>query len=122
MALSSDPTKVPYPAPTSGRIWNFVERNPSRNYVYQYNFNISRQLTTNTTILVGYVGSRGIHNPFQADSSNTILPTKAANGDYYWPGCFVNSATTAGQAACYTSGPNNTTLAGSPSQTVYRES
>jgi hypothetical protein len=117
VALSSNPTIVPYPAPTSGRIWNFDERNPSRNYVYQYNFNISRQLTPNTTILVGYVGSRGLHNPFQADSSNTILPTKAPNGDYYWPGCFVNSGTKAGQAACFTGGPGGITVAGNPSQT-----
>ncbi len=37
------------------------------------------------TLLVGYSGSRGFHNPFQADSFNTIIPTKASNGDYYWP-------------------------------------
>ena len=111
VALSSNPATVPYPAPTNGRIWNFTERNPSRNYVYQYNFNISRQITPNTTILVGYMGSRGLHNPFQADSSNTILPTKAPNGDYYWPGCFVNSATAAGQAACLAAG---TTFTGNP--------
>jgi hypothetical protein len=99
VALSSNPATVPYPAPTNGRIWNFTERNPSRNYVYQYNFNVSRQLTPNTTILVGYAGSRGLHNPFQADSSNTILPTKAANGDYFWPVPFTGNLTPAQQTA-----------------------
>jgi Carboxypeptidase regulatory-like domain len=84
VALSNTPA-VPSPAATNTRTWNYVERAPSRNYVYQYNFNIQRQITSNMTILVGYMGSRGLHNPFQVDSTNHILPTKAANGDYYWP-------------------------------------
>jgi hypothetical protein len=104
VALSSNPA-VPSPALSSSRIWNFVERAPSRDYVYQYNFNIQRQITPNTTILVGYMGSRGFHNPFQGDSSNTILPSFAANGDVYWPGCFgAASGTTAGQKLCVTNG------------------
>ena len=91
VALSNTPA-VPQPAPTNTRTWNFVERAPHRNYVYQYNFNIQRQITSNMTVLVGYMGSHGLHNPFQVDSTNHVLPTKAANGDYFWPGCFVNSA------------------------------
>src|SRR2546426_70092 len=67
------------------RAWRYVDNNIKRNYVYQYNLNIQRQITSNTTLLFGYTGSRGIHNPFQADSVNTVLPTKAAGGDYYWP-------------------------------------
>jgi len=67
------------------RAWRYLDNNIKRNYVYQYNFNIQRQLTSDTTLLVGYTGSRGIHNPFQADSVNTVLPTKAPGGYYYWP-------------------------------------
>ncbi len=67
------------------RAWRYVDNNIKRNYVYQYNFNIQRQITPDTTLLVGYTGSRGIHNPFQADSVNTVLPTKASGGYYYWP-------------------------------------
>jgi Carboxypeptidase regulatory-like domain len=73
------------PAVTPSRSLNWVEPAPSRNYVYQWNFNIQRQITPNMTVLVGYAGSRAFHNPFQADSFNTIIPTKAANGQYYWP-------------------------------------
>jgi hypothetical protein len=96
-------------AATNTRTWNYVEPNPKRNYVYQYNLNIQRQITPNMTILVGYVGSRGIHNPFQIDSSNTILPVNIGNPlpgvGYYWPGCFsAASATSAGQTACTTAG------------------
>jgi hypothetical protein len=100
VALSNTPA-VPQPAATNTRTWNFVERAPHRNYVYQYNFNIQRQITSNMTVLIGYMGSHGLHNPFQVDSTNHILPTKAPNGDYYWPGCFGSaSATSAGQTAC----------------------
>jgi hypothetical protein len=67
------------------RAWRYIDNNIKRNYVYQYNFNIQRQVTSDVTILLGYSGSRGIHNPFQADSVNTVVPTKAPNGDYYWP-------------------------------------
>jgi len=76
-------------AATNTRTWNYVQPNLKRNYVYQYNFNIQRQITPNTTILVGYVGSRGLHNPFQSDSTNNILPVDIVNPlpgvGYYWP-------------------------------------
>jgi hypothetical protein len=87
---------LPSPGPTTGRSLNYVEPAPKRNYVYQWNFNIQRQLTPSMTVLVGYAGSRGLHNPFQADSFNTIIPTKATNGDYYWPIPYAGSLT-AGQ-------------------------
>ncbi len=100
---------LPSVAATYTRTWNYVEPTPPRNYVLQYNLNIQRQITPSTTFLIGYVGSRGFHNPFQADSSNTILPTKAPGGFYYWPGCFsAASATAAGQAACLSAGTTYT--------------
>jgi hypothetical protein len=67
------------------RAWRYVDNNIKRNYVYQYNLNIQRQITSDTTILLGYAGSRALHNPFQADSVNTVIPTKAPGGFYYWP-------------------------------------
>ena len=42
-------------AATNTRTWNYVQPNLKRNYVYQYNLNIQRQITPNTTVLVGYV-------------------------------------------------------------------
>jgi hypothetical protein len=68
------------------RTWMYVQPNPTRNYVYQYNLNISRQLTPTLSLLVGYSGSRALHNPFQADSINTVVPTlDSGTGEYYWP-------------------------------------
>ncbi|MBZ5642578.1 MAG: TonB-dependent receptor, partial [Acidobacteriia bacterium] len=68
------------------RSFMYVEPTPKRNYVYQYNLNIQRQITPSLSLLVGYSGSRALHNPFQADSINTVVPTKdPTSGAYYWP-------------------------------------
>jgi hypothetical protein len=51
-----------------------MQANPKRNYVMQFNFNVQRQITPNTTLMVGYVGARGIHMRFQADDNNMVYP------------------------------------------------
>jgi hypothetical protein len=51
-----------------------MQFDPKRNYVMQWNFNIQRQITPNTTIMVGYVGARGLHMRFQADDVNMVYP------------------------------------------------
>ena len=62
----------------------FVEPNPKRNYVAQWNLNIQQQITPNLAGMIAYVGSRGIHQPFRADEINLVLPTKTPYG-YLWP-------------------------------------
>ena len=60
--------------------WQYTDRNPKRNYVMQWNFNVQRQITANSSLTVAYAGSRGIHNPFQTDTLNTCFPTKTDAG------------------------------------------
>lgn len=60
--------------------WQYTDRNPQRNYVMQWNFNIQRQITANSSLTVAYAGSRGIHNPFQTDTLNTCFPSKTSAG------------------------------------------
>lgn len=62
----------------------YIEHQPHRNYVMQWNLNVQRQLTPTLTALVGYVGSRGVHQPFRADDVNVVLPTSTSAGDI-WP-------------------------------------
>lgn len=81
------------------RAWRYLDTNIKRNYVYQYNFNIQRQLTANTTLLIGYSGSRGFHNPFQSDTVNTVIPTKVPGIGYVWPTPYSGSLTASAQAA-----------------------
>jgi hypothetical protein len=62
----------------------YIEHQPHRNYVMQWNLNVQRQITSNLTTLIGYVGSRGVHQPFRADDVNVVLPTLSSAG-YLWP-------------------------------------
>jgi Carboxypeptidase regulatory-like domain/TonB dependent receptor-like, beta-barrel/TonB-dependent Receptor Plug Domain len=72
-----------------------VEHNPHRNYVLQWNLNIQRELTPNLTALIGYVGARGIHQPFRSDDADIVIPNLTSQG-YVWPSP-VGSGTTLNQ-------------------------
>ena len=74
-----------YPLLTSNRLrYGIVEQNPKRNYVMQWNLNVQREVVSNLTVTVGYVGSRGVHQPFHVDDVNIVLPTLTPAG-YVWP-------------------------------------
>ena len=62
----------------------WIEQNPKRNYVMQWNLDIQRQLTNNLTATIGYVGSRGVHQPERVDDANIVMPTLTSAG-YVWP-------------------------------------
>src|SRR6266566_1949116 len=44
---------------------NNTEQYPHRSYVMQWNLNLQRELASKLTLMVGYVGSRGVHEPFR---------------------------------------------------------
>ena len=60
--------------------WNYVQPNPGRNYIYQWNLNVQRQMRQDTMVTVAYAGSRGYHNPLQLDDINTVFPFHSAAG------------------------------------------
>jgi hypothetical protein len=62
----------------------YIESNPKRNYVAQWNLNLQYQLTSNLAAMVAYVGSRGVHQPFRVDEADLVIPTKTSAG-YLWP-------------------------------------
>ena len=62
----------------------YIDPNPKRNYVMQWNLNIQQELTPTLAAMVAYVGSRGIHQPFRVDEASLVLPTKTPYG-YLWP-------------------------------------
>ena len=64
---------------------SYVEQYPHRSYVMQWNLNVQRQLVGNLTAMVGYVGSRGVHEPFRVDDADIVLPTKLSSGRYLYP-------------------------------------
>lgn len=62
----------------------FPESNPKRNYVMQWNVSVARELSSNLAVTVGYVGSRGIHQPYRVDNIDMVLPILTPAG-YEWP-------------------------------------
>lgn len=82
----------PFPAGTSaacqvsasgGRV-AFIDRTPKRAYVIQYNLSIQREIAPSTTLLIGYVGSHGVHGTTQVDDVNSVIP-QHINGGWYYP-------------------------------------
>jgi hypothetical protein len=63
---------------------NYVEPAPKRNYVMQWNVNLERELARGLTATLGYVGSRGVHQPFRQDNFDMVLPTLTPAG-YLFP-------------------------------------
>jgi hypothetical protein len=59
---------------------NNTEQYPHRSYIMQWNLNVQRELVSNLTVMVGYVGSRGVHEPFRVDDADVVLPTKTSAG------------------------------------------
>lgn len=62
----------------------FIDSNPKRNYVMQWNLNVQYQLTPSLATMVAYVGSRGVHQPFRVDEADLAIPTRTPAG-YLWP-------------------------------------
>jgi hypothetical protein len=62
----------------------YVEQNPQRNYVMQWNLNVARELSPTLAVTLGYVGSRGVHQPYRVDNIDMVLPTLTTAG-YVFP-------------------------------------
>lgn len=52
-----------------------IQTNPSRSYMMQWNMSLQRQLVSDLTLTVGYIGSRGIHLLQRGDDGNMTQPT-----------------------------------------------
>lgn len=62
----------------------YFDPRPRRNYVMQWNTTIARDITPDISLRVGYVGSRGVHQPFRVEDADMVLPTLTPQG-YLWP-------------------------------------
>ena len=61
-----------------------VQYNPRRNYVMQWNFSVQRSIAPNTTLLIAYSGSRGVHMPEIINDVDIVVPALTPAG-YLWP-------------------------------------
>jgi hypothetical protein len=62
----------------------YVQPNPPRNYVMNWNLTLQRELGHNLTVTMGYVGNRGVHMLNREDDANSVLPTMTPQG-LMWP-------------------------------------
>ena len=102
------PSEVPALAPSvrpTQVVWAYNDNNIKRNYIYQWNLNIQRQLTSTMTLTLGYAGSRGFHHPFLTEGANSVQPVNVGHPipgvGYYWPIPWTLGAGVDSQAALY---------------------
>ena len=76
----------------------FTPRNAPRTYVIQNSLNVQQQLTKNTIVQVGYIGSHGVHQVFTTNDINNVpFQGQDSQGNYFWPD--LNAVTGAARAA-----------------------
>jgi Carboxypeptidase regulatory-like domain/TonB dependent receptor-like, beta-barrel/TonB-dependent Receptor Plug Domain len=75
-------TKAPGLLGPGSHEMNITEQNAHRSYVMQWNLNVQRELAPSLTALVGYVGSRGVHQPFRVDDLDIALPVARTPAGY----------------------------------------
>jgi Carboxypeptidase regulatory-like domain/TonB-dependent Receptor Plug Domain len=69
---------------TNSGLASYVQRHPQRNYVMQWNLSVARELSSTLSVTVGYLGSRGVHQPYRVDNIDMVLPTLTSAG-YVFP-------------------------------------
>ena len=69
---------------TSNARQAYFDPHPKRNYVMQWNLTVQRELAKDLSAMVGYVGSRGVHQPFRVEDVDIVLPVLTSKG-YLWP-------------------------------------
>src|SRR6202049_4751866 len=84
-ALTPNPAYTSLSASGTAQRAAFIDQNPKRNYVMQWNLNIQRSLASNATGMIAYVGSRAVHNLMQTDDSSIVLPMMKTPEGYLWP-------------------------------------
>ncbi len=71
-------------ASTSSFRQGYFDPHPKRNYVMQWNLTVEHDLTSEVSLRIGYVGSRGVHQPFRVEDADIVLPSLTPQG-YLWP-------------------------------------
>jgi hypothetical protein len=63
----------------------YIQPNPNRSYLMEWNLNLEQDLGHDLSMYLGFVGSRGVHQPFRTDEANTVQPIGATNGHLTFP-------------------------------------
>src|SRR3984893_17637067 len=77
------PNNLP-PLPANKLRATYIDPNPKRNYVAQWNLNVQYQLAPDLTSVIAYVGSRGVYQPYRLDDADIVIP-KLTSAGYVFP-------------------------------------
>src|SRR2546422_776541 len=69
---------------STARSATYLEHAPKRSYVMQWNLSASREIPAGLILTIGYVGSRGVHQPYRVDNFDMVLPALTPAG-YLFP-------------------------------------
>jgi hypothetical protein len=64
---------------------SYIQPNPARSYLMQWNLNVEQNFAHNLSLFVGFIGSKGVHQPFRTDEANTVQPIGFTNGFLTFP-------------------------------------
>ena len=76
----------------------YIQPDPSRSYVMQWNFNVQREVADDTAVMIGYAGSHGVHLPYFINDFNMVLPSATPTG-WVWPSAGTRLNPSVGQIA-----------------------
>jgi hypothetical protein len=62
----------------------YIQPDPSRSYVMQWNINVQREVANDLAVMIGYAGSHGVHLPYFINDFNMVLPAETSAG-WLWP-------------------------------------
>lgn len=62
----------------------YVENDPKRNYVMEWNLSVAQEFSPSLVATAAYVGSRGVHQPYKMDNMDMVLPALTPAG-YVFP-------------------------------------
>ena len=65
--------------------YEYVDSHPKRNYLMNWNLSIQQQFGANLVVTVAYVRSHGVHQPFQVQDMDIVLPNSHTSAGYLWP-------------------------------------
>lgn len=63
----------------------YFEPHPHRNYIMQWNLTAQREVAADFSVRIGYVGSRGVHQPVRVEDADIVLPPTLTPQGYLWP-------------------------------------
>ena len=69
--------------PTTFR-YAYIQLDPARSYVIQWNVNVQREIANDLSVMIGYAGAHGVHLPYFINDFNMVLPAATPNG-WVWP-------------------------------------